>query len=54
VTRRIRIGLFILIGLYLALNFTSAYPIFGWHPSACLCGQCLEEFELDRIEGEQE
>jgi len=34
--------------LYLTLNLTCAYPIFGWHPYACLCQTCLERFEADR------
>ncbi len=36
--------------LYIAINLACAYPIFGWHPYACLCDVCLERFEADRPE----
>ncbi len=44
----------LLLANLLAFQITCAYPVFGWHPQACLCDQCLAEFEADRMEGEQE
>jgi len=40
--------LVILAVLYFAVNLTCAFPIFGWHPHACLCDVCLTQYDDER------
>jgi hypothetical protein len=49
-TRRRLLKLVVVVigALYLALNLTCAYPVFGWHPYACLCDVCLTQYDDER------
>jgi hypothetical protein len=34
--------------IFLAIDRTLAYPVLGWHPSACLCNVCLTQYDDER------
>ncbi len=54
--RKLLIATALILAVALAHRLMT-FPVLGYHPPACLCETCFDQFaaeyELDRLEGEQ-